>query len=249
MSDSKVPDNNSGTPSAAHPTASIIPPTIPPLPYPSSTTKPFYWVKYSPKAASTFAIRGWVFAVFWLLMSVWVAVFIPPIIDNEPWFGYVAAALTLIGVWISVYHAVGARMKWGADDGLVFALSDRGISLPLVGEVPWSDVTQVRFFDMGIATGSIPISAFQSVLGIRNNAYITIYTRHTLGDVVAAPAAIRERMVPGAMGYGFITGHKAGVGDKLWYEAIGELAAAAKARNIPISNDARRKGKNSAEWQ
>lgn len=242
------PENGPGTPSAAPPAASIIPPpAMPPLPYPSSTTAPFYWVKYSPSAASRFAIRGWVSAVFWLAVGAWLAVYLPSIINNEPWVGYAAAASVLIPVWISIHHAVRSRTKWGADDGLVFALSDRGVSLPLVGEVPWSDVVGVQRFDMSGITANVFISLFESWLGSRNDGYMVIYTRHTLGDVAVAPADIRRRMVPNPdsrepLTYGFVTAYKAGLKGELWYLASDELVAAANARNIPVRSALLRPG-------
>lgn len=197
-------------------------------------TRYSYWARYAPSASRTYATRGWVGTAIWVGLAVLFGLALP---TDSPGIRIAVAAIMLVGAAMTASIAVRSHDRWAADGGLAIAISDRGVTVPAVGEIPWDQITGVRSFDMGIATGNVIVSAFQAWHGTKRNAYLTVYTPLTLTQVGRLPKNVRRRLETGrAEGeWGFSTAYRQGLGDTVWAEASVALLDAAGRRGIPIA--------------
>lgn len=192
-----------------------------------------YWARYTPSAARTYAIRGWVGVAIWVGLAVlfWLA------LPTDTLGAKLAiSAFMLVAAAIAAHAALRAKDRWGAEGGLAIAINDRGVTLPVVGEIPWEQITRVRSFDMGVATGNVFVSAFESWHGTKRNAYLTVYIRLSLEELGRLPRTVRRRSSGGLeLGeWGFSTAYRQGLGDTVWAEASAALLDAAARRGIPV---------------
>lgn len=192
-----------------------------------------YWARYAPSAARTYTIRGWIGVAIWVGLAVLFGLTLPA--DN-PALRITVAAIMLFGAALAAHAAMRSRERWGADGGLAIAISDRGVTVPGAGEIPWDRITGVRSFDMGIATGNVFIFAFQAWHGVQTKAYLTVFVRGTLDELGQLPKSARSRLVAGGPDgtWGFATAYRQGLGDAVWSEASAALLDAAERRGIPV---------------
>ncbi|WP_167051971.1 hypothetical protein [Salinibacterium sp. ZJ77] len=196
----------------------------------------FYWATYAPQAARTYAIRGWVGVAIWLTLAVVFFISLGFTVTQNMTLAITVTAAMLLGAAMAAHAALRSRQNWATDGSLAIALSDRGVTLPGVGEIPWERISGVRSFDMGIATGNVFVFAFQAWHGIQAKAFLTIFVTDSLASLSQLPKPARRRLAPGGPdgAWGFVTAYRQGLGDTVWAEASSKLLEAAAQRGIPI---------------
>ena len=195
-----------------------------------------YSVHYNPTAGARFAARAWVGVAIWTALAVVFFVVFGFVAVKNLGLAITVGLIMLIPALVSLTAALRAHERWSADGGLAIAISDNGVTLPHVGLIPWQNITAVKSFNMGIATGNVFLALIGFWNGTRENAYLTVFTPNTVTDIGALPAPVRRLAAPGGPGdgWGFKAARTAALGDAAFAEASAALLHAAQQRGIPV---------------